>query len=111
MCLGPPGYIPLLTERDRSGSEAINMLLLRSKNLSCRSSGARTLEPLMTFLAEPVSTMSVVLQRSTMFIALQNQCLCAPAERHVLCASRLHSAPNGAGLDQESEAINMLLLR
>ncbi len=32
-----------------------------------------------------------------MFIALQNQYLCAPAERYVLWASKLHSAPNGAG--------------
>ena len=31
-----------------------------------------------------------------MFIALQNQYLCAPTERYVLWASRLHSAPNGA---------------
>ena len=28
-----------------------------------------------------------------MFIALQHQYICAPAERHVLCAFRLHAAP------------------
>jgi hypothetical protein len=32
MCFGCPSYIPLLKERDRSGTGAINMLLLRSKN-------------------------------------------------------------------------------
>ena len=47
-----------------------------------------------------------------MFIALQHQYLCAPAERHVCFgAFRLHAAPNGAGIDLESGAINMLLLR
>jgi hypothetical protein len=32
-----------------------------------------------------------------MFIALQNYTWCAPAERYVPWASKLHSAPKGAG--------------
>ena len=31
-----------------------------------------------------------------MFIAIQHQYLCAPAERHVLWRVPLHAAPNGA---------------
>ena len=46
-----------------------------------------------------------------MFIAFQYQ---PPAlQRSAMCLGpfRLHSAPNGAGIDQEAGAINMLLLR
>ena len=46
-----------------------------------------------------------------MFIALNFQHQCAPAERHVFYPVRLHAAPNGAGVHEGAGAINMLLLR
>jgi hypothetical protein len=101
MCLRRPDYIPLLTERERSGIWGYKHVAPPEQEPSI---------PMMTtFRAKPVQaalpgkwffgmySQCEVLQRSTMFIALQNHTLCAPAERYVLSASRLHSAPNGAG--------------
>lgn len=41
MCLDGTSYIPLLTERRQSGYRAINMLLLRSKNLATKQETLR----------------------------------------------------------------------
>ncbi len=47
-----------------------------------------------------------------MFIALGRLIVFrAPAERNVLCLFTLHAAPDGAEVDQDREAIDMLLLR